>query len=52
MMELLGRMAAEGKTILFSSHILEEVERIGSEILVMVAGRLAASATTAPSGRS
>jgi ABC-2 type transport system ATP-binding protein len=43
MMELLGRMAEAGKTILFSSHILEEVERIGSEILVMVAGRLAAS---------
>jgi ABC-2 type transport system ATP-binding protein len=43
MMGLLGNMADEGKTILFSSHILEEVERIGSEILVMVAGRLAAS---------
>jgi ABC-2 type transport system ATP-binding protein len=43
MMELLGRLADEGKTILFSSHILEEVERISSEILVMVAGRLAAS---------
>ena len=43
MMELLGEMAEAGKTILFSSHILEEVERVGSEILVMVAGRLAAS---------
>jgi ABC-2 type transport system ATP-binding protein len=43
MMDLLGEMAAEGRTILFSSHILEEVERVGSEILVMVAGRLAAS---------
>jgi ABC-2 type transport system ATP-binding protein len=43
MMELLGRMADAGKTILFSSHILEEVERVGSEILVIVAGRLAAS---------
>jgi ABC-2 type transport system ATP-binding protein len=43
MMDLLGRMAEAGKTILFSSHILEEVERVGSEILVMVAGRLAAS---------
>jgi ABC-2 type transport system ATP-binding protein len=43
MMELLGRMAEAGKTILFSSHILEEVERVGSQILVMVAGRLAAS---------
>jgi ABC-2 type transport system ATP-binding protein len=43
MMELLGRMADEGRTILFSSHILEEVERVGTEILVLVAGRLAAS---------
>jgi ABC-2 type transport system ATP-binding protein len=43
MMELLGHMAEEGRTILFSSHILEEVERVGNQILVMVAGRLAAS---------
>ena len=43
MMDLLGEMAAAGRTILFSSHILEEVERIGTDILVMVAGRLAAS---------
>jgi ABC-2 type transport system ATP-binding protein len=43
MMELLGDLAAAGRTILFSSHILEEVERVGTEILVMVAGRLAAS---------
>jgi ABC-2 type transport system ATP-binding protein len=43
MMDLLGQMAAAGRTILFSSHILEEVERVGNEILVMVSGRLAAS---------
>jgi ABC-2 type transport system ATP-binding protein len=43
MMELLGQMATAGKTILFSSHILEEVGRVGSQILVMVSGRLAAS---------
>jgi ABC-2 type transport system ATP-binding protein len=43
MMDLLGRLAEEGRTILFSSHILEEVERVGTEILVLVAGRLAAS---------
>ena len=43
MMELLRRMAAEGRTILFSSHILEEVERIAEQVLVIVAGRLAAS---------
>ncbi len=43
MMQLLRGMAAEGRTILFSSHILEEVERLAQEVLVIVAGRLAAS---------
>jgi ABC-2 type transport system ATP-binding protein len=43
MMELLCQLADQGRTILFSSHILEEVERVGTQILVMVAGRLAAS---------
>ena len=43
MMELLMGMAREGRTILFSSHILEEVERLAESVLVIVAGRLAAS---------
>jgi ABC-2 type transport system ATP-binding protein len=43
MMDLLRRMASEGRTILFSSHILEEVERLSDRVLVVVAGRLAAS---------
>jgi ABC-2 type transport system ATP-binding protein len=43
MMALLRQMAAEGRTILFSSHILEEVERLSDRVLVVVAGRLAAS---------
>ncbi len=43
MMALLGRLAGEGRTILFSSHILEEVERLAERVLVIVAGRLAAS---------
>jgi ABC-2 type transport system ATP-binding protein len=43
MMDLLRAMAADGRTILFSSHILEEVERISDRVLVIVAGRLAAS---------
>jgi ABC-2 type transport system ATP-binding protein len=43
MMELLRAMAAAGRTILFSSHILEEVERLADSILVIYAGRLAAS---------
>jgi len=43
MMELLRRMADEGRTIVFSSHILDEVERLAQDVLVIVAGRLAAS---------
>ncbi len=43
MMGLLRRMAAEGRTIVFSSHILDEVERLAENVLVIVAGRLAAS---------
>ncbi|MDQ2966040.1 MAG: ABC transporter ATP-binding protein [Chloroflexota bacterium] len=43
MIALLRTMAAEGRTILFSSHILEEVERLAGSILVLYAGRLAAS---------
>lgn len=43
MMELLNRMADEGRTILFSSHILEEVEQLSGTVQVIVAGRLAAS---------
>jgi ABC-2 type transport system ATP-binding protein len=43
MIELLRSMAAAGRTILFSSHILEEVERLADSVLVIYAGRLAAS---------
>ena len=43
MMTLLRTMAAEGRTILFSSHILEEVERLADGILVIHSGRLAAA---------
>jgi len=43
MMELLHRLGEQGRTILFSSHILEEVERLSGTIQVIVAGRLAAS---------
>jgi ABC-2 type transport system ATP-binding protein len=43
MMDLLDVQARRGRTILFSSHILEEVERISGTIQVIVGGRLAAS---------
>jgi ABC-2 type transport system ATP-binding protein len=37
------QLAAEGRTILISSHILEEVETLSDRILLMVSGKLAAS---------
>jgi ABC-2 type transport system ATP-binding protein len=43
MMDLLDKLGTEGRTIVFSSHILEEVERLSGTIQVVVAGRLAAS---------
>jgi ABC-2 type transport system ATP-binding protein len=43
LMGLFRRLAEEGRTIVFSSHILEEVERLAERVLVIVGGRLAAS---------
>ncbi|MCF6469802.1 ABC transporter ATP-binding protein [Nonomuraea sp. MG754425] len=43
LMDLVRNMGASGKTILFSSHILEEVERVAQQIEVLVSGRHAAS---------
>ncbi len=43
LMGLLTRMGAQGRTVLFSSHILEEVEQIARHVEVVVAGRHAAS---------
>jgi len=43
MMDLLDKLGSEGRIIVFSSHILEEVERLSGTIQVVVAGRLAAS---------
>ncbi|MGH3384939.1 MAG: ABC transporter ATP-binding protein [Nocardioidaceae bacterium] len=43
LMDLLRRMGGEGRTVLFSSHILEEVEQVARQIEVIVAGRHAAS---------
>ena len=40
---LLKQLAAEGRTIVLSSHILEEVERIADTVLLIVNGKLAAS---------
>jgi ABC-2 type transport system ATP-binding protein len=41
--ELLRHLASEGRTIVISSHILEEVEQIADTVLLFVNGKLAAS---------
>ena len=43
MMDVMRRLAADGKTIIISSHILEELNDLATNVLVMVSGRLAAS---------
>jgi ABC-2 type transport system ATP-binding protein len=43
MMDLLRDLAAKGHVIVISSHILEELDDLATNVLVMVAGRLAAS---------
>ena len=40
---LLEQLAAEGRTIVLSSHILEEVEQVADTVLLIVNGKLAAS---------
>ena len=42
MIELFHRFGDEGRCVVVSSHVLDEVERIGSRILVIAQGRLAA----------
>jgi ABC-2 type transport system ATP-binding protein len=43
MMDVLNQLGAAGSTILISSHILEELRDLATNVLVMVEGRLAAS---------
>jgi ribose transport system ATP-binding protein len=45
--ELVARLKAEGVTIVFISHKLDEVERITEEVIVMRDGRLVAQQPTA-----
>jgi ABC-2 type transport system ATP-binding protein len=40
---LLRTLAADGRTIVLSSHILEEVEQLAETVLLIVNGKLAAS---------
>ncbi len=44
--ELLKQMAAQGKTVLFCSHILDVVDRMCSKIVIINQGRLVASGTS------
>ena len=41
--DLLHTLAGEGRTILVSSHILEEIETLAGSILLMISGKLAAA---------
>ncbi len=41
--QLLKELAADGRTIVLSSHILEEVEQVADTVLLIVNGKLAAS---------
>ena len=49
MIELFTRLGAEGRTVIVSSHVLDEVERFGSRVVVIGKGRLPPKATSAPS---
>ncbi|MEM9609162.1 MAG: ABC transporter ATP-binding protein [Actinomycetota bacterium] len=42
LVDLILRLGADGRCVLVSSHVLEEVERFGSDVLVIAQGRLAA----------
>jgi ABC-2 type transport system ATP-binding protein len=43
LIDLFSRLGDEGRCVLVSSHVLDEVERFGSRILVVAQGRLAAT---------
>lgn len=45
--ELIERLGTEGRTVLVSSHVLHEVERMAPRVLVLVNGHLVASGATA-----
>jgi ABC-2 type transport system ATP-binding protein len=41
--DLFRRLGAEGRTVVVSSHVLSEVERLADRVLVLIHGRLAAA---------
>lgn len=42
LIEIFKSLGEQGRTVLISSHVLDEVERFGSRVLVLAEGRLAA----------
>jgi ABC-2 type transport system ATP-binding protein len=42
MISMFSQLGAEGRCVIISSHVLDEVERLGSQVLVLAQGRLAA----------
>jgi len=47
LIELFHRLAGEGRTVVVSSHVLEEVEKMAARVIAMVDGRLAAAGDSA-----
>ena len=45
LIELFQRLGDQGKTVIVSSHVLEEVERVSTRVIAIVDGRLAAAGT-------
>ncbi|MEO6988346.1 MAG: ABC transporter ATP-binding protein [Aquihabitans sp.] len=43
MIDLFAKLGEQGRCVIVSSHVLDEVERFGSRVLVVAQGRLAAS---------
>jgi ABC-2 type transport system ATP-binding protein len=43
--EIIKAKSVEGKTVFFSTHLLDQVEKIATDIAIMVEGRLAARGT-------
>ena len=52
LIRLFQRLAAEGRTVIVSSHVLQEVERMTDRVIAMVDGKLAAAGDIAAIRRS
>ena len=43
LIELFTQLGAQGRTVIVSSHVLNEVERLAERVIVLIHGRLAAA---------